>query len=60
VIKQHVVPYNNKYGVGDKDESFIEQGHQIGMKDNWQYHGVTNFQKKMEASLKARTIATHP
>ncbi len=58
VMEQHIVAYNNKYGVGDKEESFIEQGDQIGMKENQSYHGVTIL--KMEASLKARTIATHP
>jgi hypothetical protein len=46
VMEQHIVVYNNKYGVGNKEESFTEQGHQIGMKENWRYHGVTNFQKK--------------
>jgi hypothetical protein len=45
VMGQHVVPYNNKYGVGDKDESFIEQGHQIGMKGNRQYHGITKLKR---------------
>jgi NACalpha-BTF3-like transcription factor len=60
VMEQHIVACNNNYGIGDKEESFIEQGHQIGIKENRRYQGMSNFQKKMEASLKARTIATHP
>jgi hypothetical protein len=45
VMEKHIVPYNNKYGLGDKEESFIEQGHQIGLKENRRYHGVTNLKK---------------
>jgi hypothetical protein len=60
VMEQHIVPFNNKYGLGDKEESFIESGHQIGIKENCRYQGITNFEKKMEASLKAQTILTHP
>jgi hypothetical protein len=60
VMEQHIVACNNNYGIGDKEESFIEQGHQIGIKENRRYQGMSNFQKKMEAFLKARTIATHP
>jgi hypothetical protein len=53
IMEQHIVPFNNKYGLGDKEESFIESGHQIGIKENRRYQGMTNFEKKMEASLKA-------
>ncbi len=59
VMEQHIVPFNNKYGLGDKKESYIESGHQIGIKENHRHQGMTNFQKKMEASLKAQTIPTH-
>jgi hypothetical protein len=59
-MEQHIIPFNNKNGVGYKEESFIELGHQIGIKENCQYQGVTIFQKKIEASLKAQTIPTHP
>jgi hypothetical protein len=48
VMEKHVVPFNDKYGLGDKEESFIELGHQIGIKDNRRYQGMTNFQKKMK------------
>jgi hypothetical protein len=33
VIKHHIVAYNNKYGIGDKEESFIEQGHKFKKKE---------------------------
>lgn len=59
-MEQHVVVYNNQYGLGDKEESFVEQGHQVGLKENRRYQGLTNFHKKTEASFKARMIATHP
>jgi hypothetical protein len=51
IIEQHIVVYNKKYGISNKEEFFVEQGHQIGMKENRGYHGVANFKK--EASLKA-------
>jgi hypothetical protein len=44
-MEQHAVEQNNKYGLGDKEESFIEQGHQVGLKENKHYQGVTIFQK---------------
>ena len=34
VMEQHCVPFNNTIGLGDKEESFIEAGHQIGLKEN--------------------------
>jgi len=34
IMEKHVCPFNNKWGIGDKEESFIEQGHQVGIKDN--------------------------
>jgi hypothetical protein len=45
VIEQHIVPCNNKYGVGDKEESFIELGHRVGLRENLQYQGLKNFDK---------------
>jgi hypothetical protein len=60
VMEQCIVPCNNKYGVGDKEESFIEMGHQIGLRENRRYQGMKKFQKKTEASLKVRTFDTHP
>jgi hypothetical protein len=59
-MEQHVVEYNNQNGLGDKEESFVEQGHQVGLKENRRYQGLTNFHKKMEASFKAIMIAKHP
>jgi hypothetical protein len=43
-MEQHIVPFNNKYGLREKEESFIESGHQIGIKENRRYQGMTNFQ----------------
>jgi hypothetical protein len=60
IMDQHIVPFNNKYGLGDKEESFIESGHQIGIKKNCRYQCMTNFEKKMEASLKVQTILVLP
>jgi len=48
VMEQHIVPCNNKYGVGDKEESFIEMGHQIGLRENRRYQAMKNFQKKLK------------
>jgi hypothetical protein len=44
IMEQHIVPFNNKYGLREKEESFIESGHQIGIKENRRYQGMTNFQ----------------
>ena len=46
VMEKHVCDYNDAYGVGDKEESFVEQGHQVGIKDDRKYYGLTNFCKK--------------
>jgi hypothetical protein len=53
IMEKHVCEFNDKYGIGDKEESFIEQGHQVGMKDYRQYHGLTNFEKKTVSTMKA-------
>jgi hypothetical protein len=59
-MEKHVCPFKNKWGIGDKEESFIEQGHQVGMKDNRRYAGLTNFEKKTASTLKTRAAASHP
>jgi hypothetical protein len=33
-MDQHTIPFNNEIGPGDKEESFIEAGRQIGIKEN--------------------------
>jgi hypothetical protein len=43
VMEKHVCDFNDSCGVGDKEESFVEQGHQVGIKDDRRYHGLTNF-----------------
>ena len=60
VVEKHVNEFIMKWGVGDKEESFIEQGHQIGLRDNRRYAGLTNFIKRTESTMKERCNATHP
>jgi len=60
IMEKHVCDFNDNCGVGDKEESFVEQGHQVGLKDDRRYYGLTNFVKRTEATLKARSIASHP
>jgi hypothetical protein len=60
IMEKHVCGFNKKWGVGDKEESFIEQGHQVGIKDNCRYARLTNFEKKTASTLKTRAAATHP
>jgi hypothetical protein len=60
VLEKHVCAFNEKWGVGDKEESFVEQGHQVGLKDDRRYHGLTTFEKRTESLLKARSIKCHP
>jgi len=49
VIEYHECPFHKKWGIGDKEESFVEQGHQVGAKDN----SITNFVKKSESTINA-------
>jgi hypothetical protein len=58
-MEKHVCGFNEKWGVGDKKELFIEQGHQAGIKNNCHYTGLTNFKKKSASTLKTRAAATH-
>ncbi len=60
VMEKHVSEFNDKWGIGEKEESFIELGHQTGVRNNRRYAGLTNFVKKMEATLKQRCNASHP
>jgi hypothetical protein len=59
-MEVHTCDFHDKWGIGDKEESFIEQGHQMGIKENRWYHGLKDFKKKTESALKVRSIATHP
>jgi len=59
IMEKHLCWFNNKWGMGDKEESFIEQGHQVGIKDNRRYAGLTNFEKKTASTLKTRAAASH-
>jgi hypothetical protein len=33
IMENHVCDFNEKWGTGDKEELFIEQGHQIGARE---------------------------
>jgi hypothetical protein len=59
-MEVHACDFYDKHGVGDKEESFIEQGHQIGITVHRRYCGIKNIKKKMESTLKARSISSHP
>ncbi len=59
-MEEHVCNFNDKFEVGDKDVSFIEQGHQIGAEENHQYARLTHFTKKTESTLNVRMQAPHP
>ena len=60
IMEKHVCAFNEKWGIGEKEESFIEQGHQVGIKEDRRYAGLTNFQKKTASTLKTRANSTHP
>ncbi len=55
VMKVHVCDFHDKYGASDKEESFIEQGHQIGIKESRCDSGLKNFVKRTESALKAKS-----
>ncbi len=45
IMEYHVCDFNKKWGTGDKEESFIEQGHQIRARESSRYTRLTNFLK---------------
>jgi hypothetical protein len=51
VMEKHVCNFNDAWGIGDKKESFIKQGHQVGIKDDRHYFCMTNFKKRTESTL---------
>jgi hypothetical protein len=64
ILKAHMevraCDFNDVYGVGDEEESFIEHDHQTGIRDDHHCFRVKNFKKKMECTLNARSISSHP
>jgi hypothetical protein len=56
VIEKYANEFNMKWSIGDKEESFIEQGHQIGLRDSRHYAGLTNFVKHTKFAMKAYQI----
>jgi hypothetical protein len=59
-MEAHTCDFHEKWGVADNEESFIKQGHQIGIKGYRRYCGLKNFKKRTESTLKVRSITTHP
>ncbi len=51
---------NDAYGIGDKEDSFIEQGHPVGIKDDRRCYGLTNFVKETQSAMKAQSVSSHP
>jgi hypothetical protein len=60
VMECHACQFNDQIGTGDKEESFIEQGHQVGAKENSRYAQLSNFVRKTESALNFRSRASHP
>jgi hypothetical protein len=60
VIENHVNEFNMNWGIRDKEETFFEQGHRIGLRDNRCYAGLTNFIKHTESTMKESCNAMHP
>jgi hypothetical protein len=54
-MEKQVCDLNNSWGI---KESFIEQGHQVGLKDDRRYRGLTNFEKKT-ASIYPKGTGNH-
>jgi hypothetical protein len=40
--EKHVYDMNDSCRVGGKEESFVEQWRQVGIKDDRRYHGIFN------------------
>jgi hypothetical protein len=60
IMEKHACDFNDSCGLGDKDKSFVEQGHQVGMKDDRRYHRLTNFVKQSDSTMKAQSVSSHP
>jgi len=48
IVDHHICDFNDKHGIGDKDENFIEQRHQGCSKNEDRTKRVANFQKQHE------------
>jgi len=61
VMEKHACDFNDSCGgLGDKEESFVEQGHQVGMKDDRRYMRLTNFVKRSDSTMRSRAVSSHP
>jgi hypothetical protein len=48
-MEYHMCDFNDKFGAGDKEESFIEKGHQVRAKENSRYGRLTKSSPSSEA-----------
>jgi hypothetical protein len=51
-MEAHTCDFHEKWGVADKEESFIEQGHQTGIKDGCHCCGLKSIKNSSESMLK--------
>jgi hypothetical protein len=58
IMEKHISKFNRKHGIGDKEESFIEQGLQVAIKDDRRNHGLTTFEKRTKSALKSWAITS--
>jgi hypothetical protein len=60
VCEHHVVRVNNQLrGLGDKDESLIEQLHRVGKRDAARIASVPSFEKRHRSIMLSSAIANH-
>ncbi len=60
VLEKHVCDFNEQWRVGDKKESFVEQGHQVGLKEDRCYHWLTTFEKRSKSLFKSKVYQMSP
>ena len=51
IVDHHICDFNDKHGIGDKDENFIEQRHQGCSKNEDRMKRVANFKKSSTSAL---------
>jgi hypothetical protein len=60
VCEHHVVRVNHQFrGIGDKDELFIEQLHQVGKRDVTRMASVPSFEKRQHSIMVFSAIVNH-
>ncbi len=46
-MEKHVCTFNEKWGIGEKEESFIEQGHKLGLRKIVVMSDLPTFRRKL-------------